>query len=535
MPTLLLRFPGRRYHATPWGHHVNEGLIEWPPSPWRLLRALLATGYSKRHWPAEGPPPVARALIEKLASVSPRYRLPYAVGSHSRHYMPLARFKGSREETTLVFDTWAQIDEGTLGVHWDVKLCAEECQELAALTQELGYLGRSESWVEGELVANEKAVGFDVVPGEARDCPGPEWEQVSLLAPLPASEYSAWYAKALAEACAATGIELTKAKLSAAERKKLTAAQATLPIDLIACLQSETGWLRQLGWSQPPGSRELLYWRRSDSLQSAPKPCPKPRRTLPAECMLLSIGSGSGSEHSLPRVERSLPQGELLHRALIANVTRLAGHSVVLSGCDDERRPLTGPHQHAHLLHLDLDGDGHLDHVLIWAPMGLDADAQAAIRATRATYTKGGTAPLRLALAGFGAVSDMVGLPPPQGAALDRLTGGANGSRIWHSLAPFVPPRHLKRSGRNTLMGQIRTELSARGLPEPSQIEVLDPHTDDRARQARHFQRVRSHGKPPPQDYGFMLAITFGNPVLGPIALGYGCHFGLGLFSSDIA
>ena len=46
MPTLKLRFPGGRYHATPWGHHVNEGLIEWPPGPWRLLRALIACGFS---------------------------------------------------------------------------------------------------------------------------------------------------------------------------------------------------------------------------------------------------------------------------------------------------------------------------------------------------------------------------------------------------------------------------------------------------------------------------------------------------------
>jgi CRISPR-associated protein Csb2 len=41
VPTLRLRFPGGRYHATPWGHHVNEGQVEWPPSPWRLLRALM--------------------------------------------------------------------------------------------------------------------------------------------------------------------------------------------------------------------------------------------------------------------------------------------------------------------------------------------------------------------------------------------------------------------------------------------------------------------------------------------------------------
>ena len=43
MIALSVRFIAGRYHATPWGHHVNEGLIEWPPSPWRILRALLAS------------------------------------------------------------------------------------------------------------------------------------------------------------------------------------------------------------------------------------------------------------------------------------------------------------------------------------------------------------------------------------------------------------------------------------------------------------------------------------------------------------
>jgi CRISPR-associated protein Csb2 len=78
MPTLLLRFPSRRYHGTPWGHHVNEGQIEWPPSPWRLLRALLATGYNTMGWEGDlrdpmsnSPPPVARSLILKLVQVLP--------------------------------------------------------------------------------------------------------------------------------------------------------------------------------------------------------------------------------------------------------------------------------------------------------------------------------------------------------------------------------------------------------------------------------------------------------------------------------
>ena len=532
MATLLIRFPGRRYHATPWGHHVNEGLIEWPPSPWRLLRALLATGYAKLHWPSDGPPPLARALIEKLASVVPTYRLPPAVGTHSRHYMPLARFKNGREDTTLVFDTWAQIEKDWLGIRWDVGLTNEERALLSALARELGYLGRSESWVEAVLADDDDAPGFDAVAGNARQSPGLGWEQVALLAPQSASDYAEWRRVALANAQANTGIDLAKSRHTGPEKKKLDAAAEALPSDLLAALQVDTAWLQKLGWSQPPGSRKLLYWRRSDSLETAaPRPRQQSRRAAPVPCMLLALGTATGNLGALPRIERSLPQGELLHRALISQANRLSGHSVVLSGCDDQRRPLTTPHQHAHLLHLDLDGDGHLDHVLIWAPMGLDADAQAAIRATRRSYTKGGVGPLQLALAGSGDWADLARLPAPYGQRLRALIGDHNaGATRWRSLTPFVPPRYLKPNGRNTLHGQINAELASRGLPEAIACHVLDPHDDDDARRARHFKRVRAGGAPPPQDVGFVLELEFAESVRGPLVLGYGCHFGLGVF-----
>lgn len=530
MATLLLRFPGRRYHATPWGHHVNEGLIEWPPSPWRLLRALLATGYAKCHWPAAGPPPVARALIEKLAGSAPAYRLPEAVGTHSRHYMPLACFKNGREDTTLVFDTWAQVDDGELAVRWDVGLTPAERDELGALARELGYLGRSESWVEGELDDDDAGVGFDVIAGDARHGPGPGWEQVALLAPLSAGEYATWLRDASSQTQTATGVDPGKSRHSAAEKKKPAAAITPFPPDLIACLQAETGWLRKLGWSQPPGSRKLLYWRRRDSLQAgAPRPRPATRRAARVEAMLLAIGNASGNDHALPRIERSLPQGELLHRALVANAARSSGHSIVLSGCDAERRPLTTPHQHAHILHLDLNQDGHLDHVLIWASMGLDADAQAAIRATRRSYTKGDTAPLRLAVAGSGTLAELANLPAPFGDRLGSLFGSA---KRWRSLTPFVPPRFLKPNGRNALLGQINAELASRGLAVATAIELRDPHICDDGRRARHFKRVRAKGPAPPQDRGFMLDLIFAAPLRGPLALGYGSHYGLGLFAS---
>ncbi|MBL8340324.1 MAG: type I-U CRISPR-associated protein Cas5/Cas6 [Rubrivivax sp.] len=529
MPALLLRFPGRRYHATPWGHHVNEGLIEWPPSPWRLLRALLATGYAKRHWPADGPPPAARRLVDKLAAVAPQYRLPRAVGTHSRHYMPLARFKNGREETTLVFDTWAQVDDGEIAVHWDVTLDAQEHAELEQLASGLDYVGRSESWVEAKLVPPDAAGPFDVRPGELADCPGPGWEQVALLAPVTPDQYTAWRARAVAAAAAAVPTLDTKGKpiAAATRRKALDAIEQAHPRDALACLQVETAWLQRLGWNQPPGTQKLLYWRRADSLATLP---PKPQRSVPraepVTCMLLALASASGRTNTLPRVDRSLAQGELLHRALVDNACRLGGHSVALSGCDEHHRPLTLPHQHAHLLHLDLDADGHLDHILIWAPMGLDANAQAAVRATRRTYAKGASEPLRLALAGSGDLCDLE-LASTMWRALHRATAA---SRAWVSATAFVPPRHLKESGVHTLEGQVRAELLARGLPGPASVGVLDPRIDKTARRLRHHVRTRRSGPRPAIDIGFALRLEFDAPVAGPICLGYASHFGLGRF-----
>ena len=109
--TIAVRFLAGRYHATPYGHHVNEGLIEWPPSPWRLLRALISVGYTSGAWSGAGPPTVARGLIEKLSAELPHYHVPSAIGAHSRHYMPVGVLdsKTKIEKTTLVFDTWARV------------------------------------------------------------------------------------------------------------------------------------------------------------------------------------------------------------------------------------------------------------------------------------------------------------------------------------------------------------------------------------------------------------------------------------------
>lgn len=538
MPTLFLSFPSRRYHATPWGHHVNEGQVEWPPSPWRLLRALIATGYATLQWPGDGPPSVARSLIEKLANVLPRYRLPSGAGTHSRHYMPLAKFKNGREDTTLVFDTWAQVDDGTLAVTWDAPLSGEETRLLSELAERLGYLGRSESWVLARLVDESLPENDDCFPCDGERAPGREWEQVPLMAPLSVERYGRWRQAAIdAEAAKLPAVDAAKKRLSKeeknvmAQRRKL---DGSYPPDLVACLQATTDWLRQLGWSQPPGSERIFYWRRTNALEvGATNVRQKAISAPPVEAMLLSMATASGNNHALPSVIRTLPQAELLHRALIKAASRNGDvPGKVLTGYDELGKPLTEPHTHAHLLPLDLDDDGHLDHILIWAPMRLDASAQAAVRAVRTTFTKGGVGPLRLALVGSGSLAELRGLAGVYGVKLCGLIGPSAGATEWTSVTPFVPPRYLKKRGKNTLEGQIIAELTTRGYPGPVSIIVLDARSDARLLRMRHFIRSRRQGPAAPVDVGYSLALRFAEPISGPLCLGYGCHFGLGMFSA---
>lgn len=104
--------------------------------------------------------------------------------------------------------------------------------------------------------------------------------------------------------------------------------------------------------------------------------------------------------------------------------------------------------------------------------MGLGAEAQAAIRVARKTFTKGGIESLRLAPAATGDLCDLVRLPGRYGQRIASIAGSAE---IWESVTPFVPPRYIKANGRNTLEGQIRAELRSRGLPEPAKIQLIGP------------------------------------------------------------
>lgn len=457
----------------------------------------------------------------------PQYQLPPGSLAHSRHYLPVV--EGSKETTTLVFDTWADVGSGSLLVHWPCQITEAETELLANLASSLGYLGRSESWVCAQLLEQEIEVqgACPCLDGEVR---GKEWEQVALMAPLAPEAYDEWRRRRIESALASLGPADNATKPS----KKYLEAQKKVaepfPADLLACLTKDTAWWKRQGWSQPPGSQRVLYWREKNSLRVETV---VPSRRSPARnvsMFLLALTTPSGNKSALPPAARALPQAELVHRSL---VSRAGGgktvHCPELTGQDMEGKPLQNSHEHAHTIPLDLDGDRRIDHVLIYASGGIREHAQRAIRSLRKTWMKGGVGELQVSVAGSGSLSLLRRLPASMIPQISSLLGPDQGATVWESLTPFVPPKTMDRRASRSIERQVQQELSNRGLPE-AEVEILP----DLTRDLRHYviQR-RTEGAPMRNKLGVGLRLTFKEPLSGPLCLGYASHYGLGLFGAS--
>lgn len=521
------RFLAGRYHATPWGRHVNEGDVEWPPSPWRLLRALIATGFGKLGWVS--PPAEARALMDKLASKLPVYHLrPEATAAHTRHYMPLGM-----GVTARVLDAFVNVgaSETALVVEWDIALEETESRLLASLCDNLAYLGRAEAWVEARLLEEGAPLSPDLttcLPSEAevRGC-----DRLPLLAPLSPSDYEVWRREGVARevearlgAARARYEAQGKAVPKSAAKKAEEEAQSLFPEGLFGALSVETGWLQEKGWSRPPGSRQVGYWRPASAIVTAPVPKARiaPQRLNPPTTALLALASDKEHGEQLPRMTTAIRRMHMLHQTLV----KFSDSAPCFTGTDTERNPLRD-HGHAVLIPLALDRDksGVIDHVLVHAPMGLNEPARRALHSVRRTWAKG-ISTLFVTLIGIGDREDFEEKVPLMKA-----------HKEWVSLTPFVPPRYLKPRGKNSLEGQVIAELASRNLPEASvHVEGEEgyvpisavPEGTLPARRWRHFELERGD-KRPPVAATFGLKLIFDKPVPGPIAIGYGSHFGLGV------
>jgi CRISPR-associated protein Csb2 len=151
MIAFAFTFPAWRYHATPWGRNVNEADVAWPPEPVRILRSLIATWWRKADQ-TRFPKAMLDDLIDTLAGEPPVFQLPNAVHSHIRTFMPAP----TKPPGTLIYDAFFGLGHAAeMIVAWRSIALSSEQRELAAhLLEQMGYLGRAESWVEGRIRDN---------------------------------------------------------------------------------------------------------------------------------------------------------------------------------------------------------------------------------------------------------------------------------------------------------------------------------------------------------------------------------------------
>jgi len=461
--------------------------LEWPPSSWRILRAVVATW--RRTLP-DIPDDRVIPILEKLASERPSYSLPPASTGHTRHYMP--NNQGSRgvyNGTTLVLDSFVAIQPAkpVVAMWQNVELDQQQIEDLYAILRNIPYLGRAESWVDASLCSNPPEPNS--TPMENGALPEGDWETIRTLVPR-------------------------------------------TPISL-EDLMVETSTLRRAGRIDPEAAQWWLYVRKPDCFTEFRTSRPERRPSGEGAQVVRFALSGK----VLPMAKDTLRWGDLSRRSAMSRHGRRndGASSSTLSGKNEEGKPLTC-HRHAFYLPTDENGNGRLDHLTVWVPGGLSTEEFQAIVSMNTLYPGGGRDPIQLAYQAHGGVDDFIGVS-------DLFCE----SKRWRSLTPYVPTRHIKYRGpknaRRIVEGpeeQLRREVSLRwpnrsGLSEtPQARDPMEPIAP--VRTGRHsgfrpidfFRYRRGGGSSGGGAYNF--EIEFSEPVRGPIALGFACHYGLGLF-----
>lgn len=521
MTVLELRFPAGRYHATPWGRHVNEGAVEWPPSPWRILRALVATWHWKARETKELDEPQVQALIHSLASVPPSFHLPRATLGHTRHYMPV--IEGSREKTTKVFDTFVQIaaDDPVL-IAWEMDLPEDQLRTLKLLADRLSYFGRAESLAFAQ-VSRDLSQPINAQPLRDDEALANQQELVRLLRPLSPEHFAGWRAVNF-PAPPAPAAKKAAAKKTAA--KKAARSRFSVPEDIFAALHADTGDLQADGWNLPPGAVFANYSRPSDAFAPVARKAVATSKTPPTVARYQIVSTVA------PRITQAVSVADRVHKSLCKFMEEHPESAPVFTGKDAfTGEPLSGQ-RHAFIF---CEANGKRDeitHLTITAASGFDEHARQALRRLNKVWGYGGH-DVRLVLIGLG---DAKTFPDCKLFAT---------SKVWRSLTPVVSTRHTKtfRDGRPKLdeqghpIGGVAHDLERLLQADPQCINA-QPHQErhitlpnGRTLRCLQYQSRRPDGNGGSRgNESGAFILEFDADIQGPLAFGYGSHFGLGLF-----
>jgi CRISPR-associated protein Csb2 len=499
---LRLTFLTGRFHATRWGENPPaDPFGEWPPSPWRLLRALAAAWFEAA---GEVDSESVRSLLPKLAADPPEFWLPPTArrSGPTKHYQPKARNLPAigKNDTTLVEDHFVAVpkDEPVIWSWPKVNLTDAEANMLTVLCRNVRYFGRAESlcslemareidWRTNSRHKNERFSGCQPV-----------------LCPIPKSlELGAGGFKP------EHLLELTGEMLC--RREKLPPGAMWLYYDLP---QRPVPLQRRNSFSWPSNLHCLQF-----ALGG---------RVWPTAEFIVSVAERF---RSLALKRFAVLQTDSHDARFNPDHLRANQWSVTLSGkhhpSNGEPRIALG-HSHAYYLP-QLDLTGRIAKLVVWSKTPFtSAEVEALVSVERIDWGSG-RYPLRVVPLPFDVdIPSSLGLKTASNEWVNDLQVGGT---------PFVPTCFtLSRSGkpmkRRTPEEQVLRLLKLAGLDAHAECKILK---DDDGRDSPwlhvHVGRDRPNEVGMNRRRGYWkVHLTFEKPLTGPILIGHSSHFGLGQF-----
>jgi CRISPR-associated protein Csb2 len=369
-----------------------------------------------------------------------------------------------------VFDSFLALErDGACHVSWaELELAPASRATLARLLGNLNYLGRSESWIEAELLENrlDRTANCYVATDS-----GSSEELISVACAVSPREY-------------------------AGKRSWMDALTF-----------STTNLLKERA-SAPPLLRLVPFKREADAIETDPPH--RPHRRKP-EIQAVTLGLDATV---LPLVTTTLEVAEQIRvRLMGAHKRRMGGDESLVSPLFSGKSESGGKrldHGHVYILPQG-NRNGRIDRVRIVSPLRpFDEKELDAVRGVRELWQSDGRPSVRCVLTWQGSKK-----------------GGVERSAVVESVTPFIPPRHWRkgRDFKEFLFEEVRRECRNHHITEPSEIELPDRMPGLFHEVEYHRNRKNDRVRP-----GYALRITFDREIDSPFTLGYGAHFGLGQF-----
>jgi len=547
MIAIKIVLPWGRYYAHPWGlNPVRLREPEWPPSPWRLLRAL-ASAWFRCH-PGCVLSQDAAQLIEKLGRSLPEIGFGKVTFGQTVHYQPnygATEDKGDGQYKKTRHENHFAAVHGPVVFRWpDIDLLPTHQQLLAEMLAEMSYFGRAESICQAESITSGEIEAIDGI-GWCRPTSGRRISARCRDVFCPSSE------------------DFRVTDLWARRADNLSVDSDDAPRHLVNALLSsdmKVDGARWISYEMPenwPADRVVrtprIVKKQREPVNSGPRIARYLRFSLQCRVPI-------HAKFTVPLAEQfRTAASRYFQEQFCDNQTSFAlfGHQ------EDRPADAHGEHQHAFYLptrSLDsrdgLEERGSITELHVWCPYGFtQAETQALQRIQRLVW-KDGRYPVRPVLTSMG-------LQPPQGLP---LAVGTVKSRVWRSETPFVPPRHFYRSrGYGYRMREAESPerqliacLRQAGITVSGEVRRLglsgeQPETIGSLPPTPYWSIVRApEGEEAPfsdavisathagngmspeanlQRIGFFMEIAFDAEVALPLpAFGQSNHFGLGIF-----